>query len=139
MHEWLQEQRREVLDKYRDVTMVGELGGTGAEEVLRYIDFERRELDMVFDFGMVEMGGRMDVEPHETWKHTLPELKGSVAKAQGFLKGERAWATVFTENHDQGRSLSRFATDEPEFREKAAKMLAIMLGTLSGTLFVYQG
>jgi oligo-1,6-glucosidase len=139
MHEWLQEQRREVLDKYGDVVMVGELGATGAEEVLKYISAERRELDMVFDFGMVEMGGRMDVAPHQTWQHKLPEFKESVLKVQNFLKQSDAWATVFAENHDQGRSLSRFATDDPKYREKAAKMLAIMLGTLSGTLFLYQG
>jgi oligo-1,6-glucosidase len=139
MHEWLQEQRREVLDKYGDVALVGELGGTGAEEIMNYISADRRELDMVFDFGMVEMGGRFEVEPHETWKHKLPEFKEAVLKVQNFLKRSDAWATVFAENHDQGRSLSRFATDVPKYREKAAKLMAILLGTLSGTLFLYQG
>lgn len=114
-------------------------GGMAAEGVLRYLSAERRELDKVFDFGMAEMGERMVVEAHETWKHTLPEFKGVVGKAQGFLKGGDAWATVFAENHDQWRSLSRFANDNPVYREKAAKMLAIMFGRYSEALFIYQG
>lgn len=139
MHEWLQEQRNEVLEKYGDVVMVGELGGTTAEDVLLYIAAEARELDMVFDFDMVALGGRHDFEPHETWQHTLPEFKDAVWKVQKFLETPNAWATVFAENHDQGRSLSRFATDNPKWRVKAAKMFAILLSTLSGTLFLYQG
>ena len=139
MHEWLQEQRKDVLDKYGDVVMVGELGGTSAKDVLLYIAAETRELDMIFDFDMVSLGGRHHVEPHETWKHTLPEFKDAVWKVQKFLETPGAWATVFAENHDQGRSLSRFATDDPKWRAKAAKMLAVLLSTLSGTLFLYQG
>jgi oligo-1,6-glucosidase len=138
MHEFLKEQRKEALDRYGDVVLVGELGHTRAEEVLRYIGKEARELDMVFDFDMVGLGGRFDVEPHKTWKHTLPEFKDAVLKVQKFLETD-AWATVFAENHDNGRSLSRFATDDPKWRIKAAKMLSICLSTLSGTLFLYQG
>jgi oligo-1,6-glucosidase len=139
MHEFLQEQRRDVLEKYGDVALVGELGSTDAEEIMNYISADRRELDMIFDFGILEVGGRFEVEPHETWKHKLPEFKEGILKVQNFLKRSDAWATVFAENHDQGRSLSRYATDEPKSREKAAKMMAILLGTLSGTLFLYQG
>lgn len=43
------------------------------------------------------------------------------------------------ENHDQARSVSRFTKHRPEHRELAAKMLATLLCTLGGTLFVYQG
>jgi oligo-1,6-glucosidase len=139
MHEWLKEQRREVLDKYGDVVMVGELPGTKADEVLRYVSAEARELDMVFDFDIVGLGGRHSLKPHQTYRHTLPEMKSAFMKTQGLLAGTDAWTTVFAENHDQGRSLSRFATDEPKYRVQAAKMFAIMLGTLSGTLFIYQG
>lgn len=139
MHEWLKEQRREVLDKYGDVVMVGELPGTQADEVLRYVSAEARELDMVFDFDVVGLGGRHSLKPHQTYRHTLPEMKSAFMKTQGFLTGTDAWTTVFAENHDQGRSLSRFATDDPKYRVQAAKMFAIMLGTLSGTLFLYQG
>lgn len=139
MHEFLKEQRREVIDKYNEIVLVGELSDDNADVVLQYISAEARELDMVFDFDIVKLGGRHDVDPHLTWKHKLPDLKRAISKPQSFLRMPDAWTTVFAENHDQGRSISRFATDDPMYRVKAGKMLAIMLATLSGTLFVYQG
>jgi oligo-1,6-glucosidase len=110
--------------------MVGELVYTEAADVLDYVSADARELDMVFDFDMVCLGGRMDVPAHETWRHTLPEFKEAVTKVQHFL---------FAENHDQGRSISRFATDDAKHHLKAGKLFATLLGTLSGTLFLYQG
>jgi len=55
MHEWLREQCEDVLDKYGDVELVGKLPGTGAEQVLKYISAEARELDMVFNFRICEL------------------------------------------------------------------------------------
>jgi oligo-1,6-glucosidase len=49
------------------------------------------------------------------------------------------WTTIFLENHDQPRSISRFASDLPEYRELASKMLVLVLCSLTGTLFLYQG
>ena len=141
MHEWLKEQREKVLDKYGDVFMVGELPGTEAAEVLKYVSAEARELSCVFDFDVVSLGGRHGegIKKHQVSAHTLPDFKEAIRKICDVTKGTDAWSTAFLENHDQGRSLSRFATDKPEFREQAAKMLATLLCTLSGTLFLYQG
>ncbi len=141
MHEWLREQREQVLDKYGDVLMVGELPHTEAGEVLQYVSAEARELSCVFDFDVVMLGsaGHNGGKKHHTGKHTLPQFKEAVRKVQDLIRGTDAWTTVFLENHDQGRSLSRFATDKAEFREKAAKMLATLMCTLTGTLFIYQG
>jgi len=141
MHEWLREQRRDALDKYGDVLMVGELPGTEAAEVLKYVSAEARELSCVFDFDVVGLGGRhgRGIKIHQVYRHTLPQFKQAIRKVQDLVKGTDAWITVFLENHDQGRSLSRFATDQDEYREKAAKMLAVLLCCLTGTLFIYQG
>jgi oligo-1,6-glucosidase len=49
------------------------------------------------------------------------------------------WTTVFLENHDQSRSITRFTSDAPEHRVAGGKMLALMMCALSGTLFIYQG
>lgn len=49
------------------------------------------------------------------------------------------WNTVFIENHDNPRSISRYADDSDQYRDKSAKLLSLMQTTLSGTLFVYQG
>lgn len=141
MHEWLKEQRHQVLDKYGDVFMVGELPGTEAAEVLRYVSAEARELSCVFDFDVVNLGTAKEGggKKHHTTRHTLPEFKDAIRKVQDLIRGTDAWTTVFLENHDQGRSLSRFATDKAEFRDQAAKMLAVLMCCLTGTLFLYQG
>lgn len=141
MHEWMKEQREQVLDKYGDVMMVGELPGTESAEVLRYVSAESRELSCVFDFDVVNLGnnGHEGAKKHNTHRHTLPEFKNAIAKVQDLMRGTDAWTTVFLENHDQGRSLSRFATDKPTHREQAAKMLAMLMCCLSGTMFLYQG
>ncbi|EHY60661.1 Alpha-glucosidase [Exophiala dermatitidis] len=141
MHEWLKEQREQVLDKYGDVLMVGELPDTEAAEVLRYVSAEARELSCVFDFDIVNLGTNKHggAKKHHTTRHTLPEFKEAIRKVQDLIRGTDAWTTVFLENHDQGRSLSRFATDKPEFREQACKMLAVLMCCLTGTLFIYQG
>jgi alpha-glucosidase len=47
--------------------------------------------------------------------------------------------SLYLENHDQGRSISRFGNDSEIWRDRSAKLLAILQTTLSGTLFVYQG
>lgn len=47
--------------------------------------------------------------------------------------------SVFIENHDQARSVTRFGNDSPEWRAISAKMLAILQTTQTGTLYVYQG
>lgn len=49
------------------------------------------------------------------------------------------WNALYIENHDQGRSISRYASQKPEFRTVAGKMLATFLGLQSGTPFIYQG
>lgn len=141
MHEYLQEQRREALNKYGDILMVGEAAGLDYEASLKYVSAERDELSCVFDFDVVSLGGRHDaaVKKHHTYKYVLPDFKEAFKKVQDLIQDTDAWGTVFLENHDQARSLSRFATDKDDYREKAAKMLAVLLSTLSGTLFLYQG
>ena len=49
------------------------------------------------------------------------------------------WNSVYLDNHDSGRSLSRYASDKPEYRAMAAKMLATYLTTLTGTPFMLAG
>lgn len=141
MHEWLQEQRRDVLDKYGDVFMVGECPHSTLEQVLEYVSASRKELSTVFDFDVVDLGTNRGGggKKHQVYKHSLPEFKEAIAKVENLIMGSDAWGTVFLENHDQARSLSRFATDKPQYRERAAKMLATLLATLTGTLFLYQG
>ncbi len=138
MHEFLREMNTEVLSKY-DTMTVGELPHTpDPAHVLRYVGSGDKQLDMVFQFDIVDLGiGKTHKYEYEGYK--LSELKAVVAKWQTFIEDTDGWTTAFCENHDQGRSVSRFASDSPQYRERSAKMLALMMCALTGTLFIYQG
>ena len=142
IHEFLKEIRRDVLSRYGGddgVMMVGECGMAPREEILRYVSAREGELSMVFDFAMMRVGLEDSFDQLDWKRHTLPQLKVAVEKAQ-LLADDDAWTTVFAENHDSSRSLNRFATaSPPASRIKAGRMLAIFLGALTGTLFLYQG
>ncbi|OGM49586.1 maltase [Aspergillus bombycis] len=140
IHEYLAEMN-EVLSKY-DAMTVGELPNTHTVDgILRYVSAAQNQLNMVFQFDIVDLGQGKDYKFLTTlpgW--TLPELKAAVKGTQEIMSGTDGWSTVFTENHDQGRSISRFGSEKtPELRVTSAKMLAMMQGALSGTQFIYQG
>lgn len=94
---------------------------------------------MVFDFDLVVLDGNLVRPRHEASRHTLPELKRALDKVQRLSASRDAWATVFAENHDNARSVPRFTSPDPQHRAAGAKLLALMLATLTGTLFIYQG
>ncbi|SPJ71734.1 probable alpha-glucosidase (maltase) [Fusarium torulosum] len=138
MHEYIREMREEVLDKYNCMT-VGELGFTKDEaSVASYVAKERHELNMLFTGDIVDM----DFGPNHKYERDdfrLSKLKTITNRWQGAMPKFDGWNSVYMDNHDSGRSLSRYGSDLPEYRKDAAKMLAIYLGTLSGTLFLLQG
>lgn len=137
MHTYLK-QMGKILEKY-DAMTVGELPHTPkTADVVRYVSAAENELSEVFQFDLVDMGRN----PIDTFKGTpfpLSEVKRVVEKWQTFTDGNDAWTTVFCENHDQARSISRFASDKPEHIKDSGKMLALFNTTLSGSLYVYQG
>ncbi|KAK2003385.1 alpha amylase [Colletotrichum falcatum] len=138
IHEFLREMNAKVLSHYDTVT-VGELPHTpDPQHVLKYISAADRQLDMVFQFDIVDLGQGIGYK-YQTREWKLPELKRIVAKWQQFIEGTDGWTTAFCENHDQGRSVSRYGNDSPQWRETSAKMLALMMCSQTGTLFVYQG
>ena len=139
MHEFLRELRREACGGDGDVMLVGECSTRDPARVLEYVAESRGELSMIFDFDVVALGGNVVRPRHEVCRHALPELKRALAKVQRLCADAGAWATVFAENHDNGRSIPRLASADPRHREASAKLLALMLATLTGTLFLYQG
>lgn len=135
VHQYLKEMNREVLSKY-DLLTVGETAGVTVEEAARYAGEDEAELNMVFHFEHVELGNRenkWNLEPIR-----LTDFKKVMAKWQTELYG-KAWNSLYLENHDQPRSVSRFGNDSPEYRERSAKMLATCIHMLQGTPYIYQG
>ena len=140
IHEFLQEMRAEVLDHYDDLMTVGEAPFTSKpEDVRNYVEPDRGELDMLFQFDLfgIDMGSAGKFTP-SGWQ--LSDLKRTIAKWQQSLSfSSGAWQTVFLESHDAARSVSRFGDRGVDNRFKVAKMLAMLETTLSGTLFMHQG
>ncbi|TID24295.1 glycoside hydrolase [Venturia nashicola] len=138
IHEFLSEMNV-ILSKYGAIT-VGECPNTpDPAKVLKYVSAAEKQLNMVFQFDVVDIGRgpyRFQTTPFN-WK--LPELKAVIAVTQNVIRGTDAWTTAFIENHDQSRSISRFTSDAPEHRIASGKLLAMMMMGLSGTLFIYQG
>ncbi|USW56829.1 Putative glycosyl hydrolase, family 13, catalytic domain, glycosyl hydrolase, all-beta [Septoria linicola] len=151
MHKWLKGVRSK-MDRDsggKDLMIVGELPLTSYEEVLKYVHPSEKELSMVFDFDMVKLGNNDN--PDEYAKHevsnfmdkdesyTLPKFKDALMKVQSLITDVGAWGTVFMENHDQPRSIARYATPEHKYWRQAGKLLALLQTTLSGTEFIFQG
>lgn len=137
IHEFWQEMQREVFSDYNDIMLVGEVGGTSLEEILKYVK-GAKELSMLFDFDLYILGRNPRRPLHEYHGWELPEFKTALMKSQGLIEDD-SWASVWLENHDSPRSLTRFGSEAPEFRVQAAKLLAMLTCTCSGTPFIYQG
>ncbi|KAI1338175.1 trehalose-6-phosphate hydrolase [Xylariaceae sp. FL0016] len=137
LHDYLREMHQEVLSKYDTIT-VGEMPGVSDEkEILRTVGADAGELRMIFIFDVVDIDKpdvRMDLKP---WDNK--ELKSIITRWQKTMIENDGWNSVFIENHDNPRSVSRYADDSDEWRQKGAKLLALMQTTLGGTIFVYQG
>lgn len=135
VHKYLQEMNEKVLSKY-DIMTVGETPGVTTELAKQYAGEDTHELGMVFQFEHVEGDGK-----YGKWtdkKMPLTTLKKTLSRWQIDLYGQ-AWNSLFWDNHDQPRVVSRFGNDRPEYREVSAKMLATCLHMLQGTPYIYQG
>ncbi|KAF1974025.1 glycoside hydrolase [Bimuria novae-zelandiae CBS 107.79] len=139
MAEFLREMN-EVLERY-DAMTVGECPHTpDMERVLQYVSAKAKQLNMVFQFDVVDIGHGPYKFQTTPKNYTLPSFKRAIASTQSLLRrAPDAWTTVFLENHDQARSISRFTSDAPQHRVAGGKLLSLMMCALSGTLFLYQG
>ncbi|KAL8693392.1 MAG: hypothetical protein Q9218_001784 [Villophora microphyllina] len=139
MHEFLQEIKHKVLEKYGAIT-VGEMPGVrDVDEIIRTVKSGTGELNMIFIFDIVDIDnvpGKVRMTLQE-W--SVKDLRRIVGKWQRIMIERDGWNSVFVENHDNPRSVSRYADDSDKYRTYSATLLALMQTTLNGTLFVYQG
>jgi oligo-1,6-glucosidase len=137
IHEFLAEMHREVFaGRPGTFLTVGEMPGVTVEHARLFTDPARREVDMVFQFEHVALdqgATKWDVRPL-----ALPALKATMARWQQGL-AEVGWNSLYWNNHDQPRAVSRFGSDAPEHRTASAKLLATVLHLHRGTPYVYQG
>ena len=135
VHEFLKEMNREVLSKY-DIMTVGEGPGIALDNALLYVDESREELNMVFHFDHMFIdngpGGKYDPVDMD-----FIRFKEVFAQWDAKLKG-KGWGSIFLGNHDFSRMVCRFGSDG-DYRTESAKMLAILLLSMRGTVYIYQG
>ena len=136
LHDYLQEMNKAALEGH-DLLTVGETWGASPEIAKLYSNPKRKELSMVFQFehiGLDQIEGKekWDVKPLD-----LLDLKKVLSKWQTELEGE-GWNSLFWNNHDLPRIVSRWGNDR-EYRVESAKMLATLLHGMKGTPYIYQG
>ena len=137
VHEYLQEMRQKALNNADTIT-VGECSGVTLEEAKKYARSDEKELNMVFQFEHMDVDSDEKAGKWTTRKMDLRNLKKILTRWQKGLQ-DIAWNSLYFENHDQPRSVSRFGNDSDEYREISAKMLATCIHMMQGTPYVYQG
>lgn len=138
VHEFLKEMNREAISHY-DWLTVGEGAGAGVEDALMYTGYDRGELDMVFSFEHMNLGKKEAGNYFSPAPFTLPAYKEIFRKWQEGLEG-RGWNSLYIENHDQTRSVSRYGnTSSEELWKRSAKMIAITYLLMKGTPYIFEG
>ncbi len=138
LHEYLREMNEATFGNY-DVMTVGETWGATPEIAKMYSDPERHELSMVFQFEHVSLDQQQGEGKHK-WdlkKLEMKEMKRVLSKWQTSL-GNQGWNSLFWNNHDLPRVISRWGNDK-EYRVESAKAFAILLHMMKGTPYIYQG
>ena len=138
VHDYLAEMTREVFaGRDGEFITIGEMPGVTPEQARLYTDPARDELNMVFQFEHVSVdhgsGGKFDYRGLD-----LVVLKNALHRWQAAL-AEKGWNSLYWNNHDQPRVVSRFGDDHPDYWAASAKALATVLHGMRGTPFVYQG
>jgi len=136
LHEYLQDMNRETFGKY-DVLTVGETWGATPEIAKLYSDPKRNELSMVFQFEHISLDQQPGKEKWDYKPLEVNELKQVLSKWQTAL-GNEGWNSLFWNNHDLPRIVSRWGNDTT-YRVESAKMFAILLHLMKGTPYIYQG
>ncbi|APO46026.1 glucohydrolase [Paenibacillus xylanexedens] len=137
LHQYIRELSKETFQKAEDLLTVGETWGATPEIAKLYSNPDGSEFSMVFQFEHISLDeqegkGKWDLKPLD-----VMALKTVLSKWQTELKGD-AWNSLFWNNHDLPRIVSRWGNDG-EFRVESAKMLATLLHGMQGTPYIYQG
>ena len=131
LHYYLQEMNREVLSKYPNAMTVAEGAGSTPEDAMKFVDSDRKELNIAYHFESVDVGDRFS-------DFGLVKFKNIFSRYDETFK-DKGWLSIFLANHDQPRMINKFGNDTPEFRELSSKMLTTFILTMRGTSFYYNG
>ena len=136
LHEYFRELSREALLEEGLVT-VGEAWGADTQRARLYSAPDGSELSMVFQFEHIGLDQQPGKDKWDLAPLSLPKLKDCFRRWQQELYGT-GWNSLFFNNHDLPRIVSRWG-DDGKYRVESAKMLATMLHGMQGTPYIYQG
>lgn len=136
LHTYLQEMNQATFGS-QDVMTVGETWGATPEIAKLYSDPIRNELSMVFQFEHIGLDQQEGKDKWDLKPLSIGQLKQVLSKWQTSL-GHEGWNSLFWNNHDLPRIVSRWGNDK-EYRVESAKMFAILLHMMKGTPYIYQG
>ncbi|GIM30424.1 alpha-amylase [Clostridium polyendosporum] len=135
IEKFLTELKEKTFSKYDCVT-VGEAPGVPYDQLEDFIG-EKGYFSMIFDFSYADL----DVESGSEWfkrrNWTIKELRDRIFKSQLEMQ-KVGWGAIFSENHDQPRSISKYIKEEDR-NYYSTTMLAALFFFLRGTPFIYQG
>lgn len=136
LHDYLRELSREAF-REEGLVSVGEAWGADTERAKLYSAPDCSEMSMVFQFEHILLDQEPDKEKWDMIPLSLPKLKECFRRWQQELHGV-GWNSLFLNNHDLPRTVSRWGNDK-EYRVESAKMLATMLHGMEGTPYIFQG
>src|SRR5204863_6103631 len=111
LHGYLQEMDKEVLNKYK-IMSVAEGAGNTFEDAHNLVDTNRHELNMAYAFDAVDIA-KLGGYSLQYFKEVFTKWDSAFA--------DNGWLSIFLSNHDQARLVSRFGNDSPQYREPSAK------------------
>jgi oligo-1,6-glucosidase len=139
LHEFLKAMNEKVLTPYGGIT-VGEMPCVNdTEEILRCVAAEAGELNMIFIFDIVDIDLPLDGQGEVLAPWNAKDLRNIISRWQRIMYDRDGWNAIFCENHDQPRSVSRYTDDSDQYRVYGSKLMSLLLTTLAGTVYIYQG
>lgn len=136
LHEFIRELSKETFQK-GDLITVGEAWGANTERAKLYSNPDGSEFSMVFQFEHIMLDQQEGKEKWDLAPLPFLKLKEILNRWQCELHG-CGWNSLFWDNHDLPRIVSRWG-DDGRYRVESAKMFAILLHGMQGTPYIYQG
>lgn len=122
------------VEGFKGAFSVGETPGIGLEMSRLLTHEDRQEMDTVFLFDHLETPGHVRFDDYQ---YDLRFL-GSYYKKMFSHLSQKEWPSLFVDNHDNPRMISK-VTSDLSLRGKIGKLIALLMLTLRGTPFIYQG
>lgn len=136
LHPYIKEMSSQTFQK-ADIVTVGEAWSANPERAMLYSNPDGSELSMVFQFEHILLDQQPGKDKWDLQPLSFIDFKKALSRWQTALY-QKGWNSLFLNNHDLPRAVSRYGNDE-KYRVESAKMLATIIHGMQGTPYIYQG